>query len=268
MLSTIDLNDIASDETCQFLKSIQPDTGIYKNNYEYACYISLYLFALKFCAGKKILDAACGFGYGSYLLSTSAKQVFGIDLDETRINYAREKYGNDNIQYFVSDVTVTEFEKDSFDTIVSIETFEHISPDDAEKFLDEVKRLLKPGGIFIMSTPNRPVFDQITRVEDHINEVDVEELHELISKHFNSVEFYHQRKNVINEMKAYYSVIKMDRFKLRQLFPKKLRKLVNRFVAKDVTRDIDTLLPTVQVQKADSLDDVKLAPIQIVVGRK
>ncbi len=268
MLSTIDLKNIASDETSQFLKGIQPDTGIYKNNYEYACYISLYLFALKFCADKKVLDAACGFGYGSYLLSTSAQQVFGIDLDENRITYAREKYGNDNIQYFVKDVTDTKFESNSFDTIVSIETFEHIRPEQAVKFIEEMKCLLKPGGVFILSTPNKPVFDQITRVEDHINEVDVEELQALMSHHFSEIEFYHQRKNVINEMKAYYSVIKMDRFKLRQLFPKKLRRLVNRFVAKDVTRDIDTLLPSVQVQKADKLDDVKLAPIQLVVGRK
>lgn len=268
MLSELDLKDIQSEKTYRFLKAIQPDTGIYKNNYEYACYISLYLFAHQFSVGKKTLDAACGFGYGSYLLCTNAEQVFGIDLDESRIKYAGEKYGSDNIQYFEKDVTDTKFESNSFDTVVSIETFEHIRPDQAIQFLEEMKRVLKPGGVFILSTPNLPVFDQITLVEDHINEKDVDELHAMMSQNFSSVEFYHQRKNVINEMKAYYSVIKMDRFKLRQLFPKKLREFVNKFVAKDVTRDIDSLLPTLQVQKADSLDDVKLAPIQVVVCKK
>jgi len=267
MLSKIDLSDIGNEQTIRFLKQIQPDHGIYKNNYEYACYIALYLFAHPFCAGKKVLDAACGLGYGSYLLATTARHVDGIDIDAARIGYAREKYLSDNIHYAVSEVTDTQFESDRFDVVVSIETFEHLRPELADSFLMEVRRILKPDGIFILSTPNKPVFDQITRVEDHINEMDVDSLHALLTKHFASVQMYHQRKNVLNEMKAYYAVIKMDRFRLRQLLPKRLRKFVNRIVARDVTRDIDAILPTVIVQKAESLDEVKLAPIQVVVCR-
>ncbi|MFZ5516358.1 MAG: class I SAM-dependent methyltransferase [Candidatus Zhuqueibacterota bacterium] len=265
MLSKIDLNDIGNERTIRFLKQIQPDSGIYKNNYEYACYIALYLFAHRFCAGKNVLDAACGLGYGSYLLATTACHVEGIDIDESRIAYAREKYGSGSVRYAVSEVTDTPFENDSFDVVVSIETFEHLRPEQAVLFLSEVKRILKPDGIFILSTPNKPVFDQITRVEDHINEMDVDSLRELFARHFTSVQMYHQRKNVLNDMKAYYSVIKMDRFKLRQLFPRRLRKFVNRFVARDVTREIDSILPTVLVQKAESPDEVKQAPIQLVV---
>ena len=71
---TIDLHN-PNNDAIDFLKSLQPKTGIYKNTYSYACYVALYLFTLSYCRHKIVLDAACGYGYGSRILSTAADFV-------------------------------------------------------------------------------------------------------------------------------------------------------------------------------------------------
>lgn len=269
MLSEIKPNLIDdTEEAITFLKTIQPDTGIFQNNYSYACYVSLYLFALQFCSDKLVLDAASGLGYGSYILSTTAKQVIGIDLLAEKIKYANINYHHYNIEFIPMNVVDTSFHNEYFDSIVSVETFEHIPKEHSVSFIEEMKRILKAGGYFILSTPNRPIHTQITKTIDHVNEVDVDELYELLHPRFNICKFYYQRKKILEEMKTFYSIIKIDKFKLRQIFPQKLRQIINRFIAKDLTKDIDELLPTLQVHEANSLNDVKDAVIQVVVCQK
>ncbi len=69
-------------------------------------------------------------------------------------------------------------------------------------------------------------------------------------------------------MKTFYSIIKADKLNLRFLIPKPVRFMINKLIAKDLTRDIDELLPVLQVHKANSIDDVKDAVIQVVVCQK
>ena len=269
MLSEINVDIFENkQETIKFLKDIQPKTGIFKSNYSYGCYVGLYLFALQFCKDKNVLDGASGLGYGSYILTTKAKNVIGVDLLENNISNAAKNYKRDNLKFLSMDLTKTEFKNESFDTIVSIETFEHIPKKFSILFIDEMIRILKPGGKFIISTPNKPIYDAIAKTPDHVNELDVDELHQLLSSRFEKCEFYYQRKNVLKEMKAFYSIVKIDKFKIRQLIPKRLRQFVNKFIANDLTKDIDELLPNLLVHKADSLDDVKNAVKQIVVCEK
>lgn len=113
-----------------------------------------YRFSQKFVKNKRVLDAACGAGFGSKMLQAAgASHVLGIDIDEACLENARKTYGHDQISYTYGNVNKLELEDKSFDIIVSFETIEHI--DDGSVWIKESARLLKDDGFFIVSTPNR-----------------------------------------------------------------------------------------------------------------
>ena len=136
-----------------------------------------------------ILDLGCGVGYGTYLLSQVAKNIIGIDISEEAINYANENYGALNCQFMVYDGMQTNYYDESFDVIVSFQVIEHVVND--IQFISEAYRLLKPGGTFFLTTPNKifrlfPLQKPWNRF--HIREYYPYELSELLSKSFNNVE--------------------------------------------------------------------------------
>lgn len=263
-----DSTSATAPELIQFLKSIQPGSGLFKSDYSYATYISLYLFAMHYCEGMEVLDAASGLGYGSLVLARKAKSVVGIDLLPENTEHASATYATGTVSYQTMDATELDFPDASFDRVVSIETFEHVPKEKADLFLSEFKRVLRPGGLLILTTPNRPIHSAITRTPDHVNEVSVDELEASLSGKFSSVEFYYQRKGAFNEMKTFYSVVRTDRLRIRRIIPRRVRNWVNRFVAKDITSDLASLLPVLAVKKAESLDDVRESIIQAVVCGK
>jgi len=102
----------------------------------------------------RILDAACGTGYGSDILKRSAAQVTGIDIEADAIEYARAKYGTDRCTFQVSNVVeMSSIAPKQFDSVVSFETIEHV--DQPLLFLQNIRRVLKQNGILIISTPNK-----------------------------------------------------------------------------------------------------------------
>ena len=120
-------------------------------------HITRYLFAAKFVAKKQILDVGCGSGYGSDILANSgATKVIGIDISDDAISYCKKHYARKNLKFEQGDCTSLLYKDNSFDVIVAFELIEHI--DKEQKFLSEVKRLLKNNGIFILSTPNKNTY--------------------------------------------------------------------------------------------------------------
>ena len=102
----------------------------------------------------KILDCACGTGYGSAILKEAVSQVVGVDIDQEAVHYATSKYGASSINFKQADVTqMKSLEKNSFDAAVSFETIEHIS--EPLLFLENIHALLKSNGLLIISTPNK-----------------------------------------------------------------------------------------------------------------
>jgi SAM-dependent methyltransferase len=143
-----------------------------------------YLLAREYAHGKRVLDIPCGEGYGSHLLAGVADSVVGVDISNEAVAHASEKYRKQNLQYIAASGTQMPLPDASFDFIVSFEMIEHIH--EQEAFLREVNRLLKPDGVFLISSPNRPEYSDKTgyKNEFHVKELDKEELHQQLLQHW------------------------------------------------------------------------------------
>lgn len=116
-------------------------------------HLDRYKFAKKYCHDKRVLDGACGTGYGSAILGETAQDVVGIDCADDAINYANNTYASEKIHFQKAFVESTPFQSDSFDVVVSFETIEHtLCP---KSHMMEIARLLEPQhGLAILSVPN------------------------------------------------------------------------------------------------------------------
>jgi SAM-dependent methyltransferase len=143
-----------------------------------------YLLAREYAKGKRVLDIPSGEGYGSHLLASVAESVVGIDIAPNAVAHASEKYRRDNLSYLAGSGTQVPLPDASFDFIVSFEMIEHIH--EQKEFLAEVNRLLKPDGVFLISSPNRPEYSDKTgyKNEFHVKELNQEELRSQLSALF------------------------------------------------------------------------------------
>ena len=156
-------------------------------------HLARYAFAAEFVSGKSVLDVACGSGYGSsYLFDKGARVVIGGDISAEAIEIAGMSYRRPGGGFVLLDATRLPFADNSFEVIVSMETIEHL--EQYERYLGECKRVLKGGGIFICSTPNRGHgIPEITSFgPDHVHEFYLEEFQGLLSGTFTETQFYAQ----------------------------------------------------------------------------
>ena len=112
-----------------------------------------YLFARRFSGNKKVLDAACGTGYGSALLGENAREVIGVDIASEAVEYARGHYASAHVHFGQADGLTLPFASGQFDFVVAFEIIEHLEK--PEEFLKELRRVLNPNGLLLLSTPNR-----------------------------------------------------------------------------------------------------------------
>jgi len=164
-----------------------------------------YHFAAPIVAGRDVLDIACGTGYGSALLAQHAARVTGADLAQPAIDHARARYAAvPNLEFRQADCAALPFPDGSFDAVVSFETLEHIAAQEA--FLDEVRRVLRPAGLLILSCPNRVEYTDKRGVtnEFHVRELYRDELAALIAPRLPHSAWYGQRP-------SFYSVVWPER---------------------------------------------------------
>ncbi|MFC1796467.1 class I SAM-dependent methyltransferase [Pseudomonadota bacterium] len=154
-----------------------------------------YAFALSLVANKKVLDAACGEGFGAALLAGKATNVQAIDFDTATIEHANRRYGaSENLVFRQADVTVLDALPDeSFDVIVSFETLEHVMEHD--RMLAGFQRLLNPGGVLLISTPDKANYsDAVGTVNPHhVRELYFDEFSNLLDKYFPAKKIYTQK---------------------------------------------------------------------------
>lgn len=155
----------------------------------YVEHFSRYFFAEQFVKDKIILDIACGVGYGSlYLREKGAKIVYGVDISQDAIDYAKSKYYKNGIEFKVGNAENIPLENSMFDIIVSFETIEHLK--DEKRFLQEVKRVLKKNGLAIFSTPNALVYPKGNMY--HTREFTTEDLNKLLLQYFKNIKPFFQ----------------------------------------------------------------------------
>lgn len=142
-----------------------------------------YAITLPFIRNKKILDIACGEGYGTNLMAEYARSAIGVDISRETIEHAATKYLKSNLSYFEGSAIDIPLKNSSIDVVVSFETLEH-HPHHEEMML-EVKRILTPGGVLIISTPERDNYKKIDKDNPfHVKELNFGEFKSLIKKHF------------------------------------------------------------------------------------
>ncbi|NLF02269.1 MAG: class I SAM-dependent methyltransferase [Anaerolineales bacterium] len=111
-----------------------------------------YRLAQRYVQGRRVLDAACGVGYGSAMLQQAgAASVLGVDYKLAALQYARQHYHCPGVCFAQADLDCFDWPTGAFDAVVSLETIEHLR--DPLGFVERVWKRLPPGGIFALSTP-------------------------------------------------------------------------------------------------------------------
>ena len=118
-------------------------------------HLSRYALAAPACVGKRVLDIACGEGYGSaFLKDRGAASVTGVDISEEAISNAKRRFGQNGAKFKVGDALDSSswHSGSAYDAIVCFETIEHVSS--PERLLEILRDLLAPNGILLISCPN------------------------------------------------------------------------------------------------------------------
>ena len=142
-------------------------------------HIHRYKFASNFIGpNDKVLDGACGSGYGSSIMSSSGANVVGIDANHEAIKFASQHYSTRSVEFMVGEIGKLQFLDGVFDVIVSIETLEHLPNSICREYLQDIGCWLKQGGVFIASSPMLRYRDGKPYVTNpyHINEMPRDEL--------------------------------------------------------------------------------------------
>lgn len=153
-----------------------------------------YHFAARWCEGRRVLDVACGEGYGTALLARHGAHVTGIDISPEAIAHARASYATlANAAFVQAPCTALPLADASVDVAVSFETIEHIA--EQAEFLAELARVLTPEGVLVLSCPNKLEYSD---KRDYANEFHVKELYRgeleaLVAARFAHLAWYGQR---------------------------------------------------------------------------
>lgn len=162
-----------------------------QNHYEH---LQRYYFAAKFATGRKVLDLGSGEGYGADILALVANETTGVDISPEAVDWANQKYRRPGLTYVCGSATEIPIPCESaFDLVVCFEMIEHIA--DHHALLREVKRLLKPEGLLIISTPNKAVYSDAPHYQNpfHVRELYVSEFQQLIGNYFPYASYMGQR---------------------------------------------------------------------------
>jgi len=152
-----------------------------------------YAFAGQYVFGKDVLDVACGSGVGTSLLrEAGARCVWGLDIDPKAIAFAKARYGD--CEFAQSDATSLCLANSSVDVVVSFETLEHLK--DPRKFLLECRRVLRPEGTLVCSTPNLEISRWGLGNPFHVREFSPREFKGLVESIFSSAELFGQRNRM------------------------------------------------------------------------
>ena len=137
---------------------------------------------------NKVADIGFGTGFGTHLLNVNAKEVYGYEIDENAIQFAKAVFPFRNLHYEYGDI-VKGISGQEFNYIVMIDVLEHIK--DEKSALENVKKMMAKDGTLILSTPNR--LSRYRKGESHVREYAPKELEGILKRHFVSVSIRNYR---------------------------------------------------------------------------
>jgi SAM-dependent methyltransferase len=158
-----------------------------------------YHFVAPMARARRVLDVACGEGYGSALLADAAAAVTGVDISPAAITHARNAYAaKTNLKFVEASCDKLPFDDGVFDLVVSFETLEHIDAQD--EFFAEVRRVLDRNGVFMVSTPDKAEYSDKRgyKNEFHVKELYGGEFERLIARHFTRCRLLFQRNAFVS----------------------------------------------------------------------
>jgi SAM-dependent methyltransferase len=175
-----------------------------EENYWYRRHLAVYRWIAARCGGLRVVDMACGEGYGSAVLAEHAAEVTGVDANPEAHEHARLRYGGAGLRFERG--LVEDWDDGApWDAIVFLQTIEHVI--DPAAMLRRFGRLLAPGGVAYVSTPNRltlaPAGADRSDNPWHVREYTPEEYRDLVAPAFGSVELlglFHARKLRAHEL--------------------------------------------------------------------
>ena len=161
-------------------------------------HLDRYRFACEFIEDKVILDCASGTGYGADLMFHlgRAKEVYGVEINSESCAYAKQVYGSNNVHFKTGSILDLPFDNEKFDIFTSFETIEHV--ENEAKQLSEVKRVLKKGGLYILSTPND--WDSNISNPFHVRTYTYDSLTKSIGQEFKILKIYNQNSGTKNRI--------------------------------------------------------------------
>ena len=153
-----------------------------------------YAWCARLVEGKDVLDIACGEGYGSAMLAHRARSVKGVDIAGDAVAHASATYqGIHGLEFMQGNAAEIPLDDNSVDVVVSFETIEH--HDRHREMLSEIRRVLRPDGLLVISSPNRVVYSELAghHNEFHVKELDFAEFDAVLQEQFDDICYFGQR---------------------------------------------------------------------------
>lgn len=181
-----------------------------------------YEYASAYVKNKITADIGCADGYGTQFLADYSNKTTGVDYSNETVKIANEKHKNKtNLKFISSSVPPLPFEDNSLEVLTAFQFIEHI--EDRLGFIKEVKRVLKPGGIFLCSTPNIKM--SIARNPFHVHEYTFDEMKKEAGSIFDKIELYGVQGN--SKVNKYYEdnakwakkILKLDPLGIHKILP-------------------------------------------------
>jgi SAM-dependent methyltransferase len=177
-----------------------------EENYWFRRHLVVYEWIAQRVGGQRVVDMACGEGYGTAVLARGAAHVTGVDANPEAHEHAKAKYEGERVS-IVRDLIETY--REPADAVVFLQTIEHLH--DASAALRHFGSMLEPGGAVYVSTPNvltlAPEGADRSDNPFHIHEYRAEEFRQLCAGVFGEVELhglYHARKLRVHEVAIRY----------------------------------------------------------------
>jgi SAM-dependent methyltransferase len=152
-----------------------------------------YLLVREWCRDKDVLDVASGEGYGTALIAQVARSAVGVEIASDAVAHATNSYIGENLCFIQGDARVLPLGDASCDVVVSFETIEHFA--EQQRFLKEARRVLRPNGMLVVSTPDRDNYSPPDTPANpyHVKELSGAEFEALLRSHFAEVSILLQR---------------------------------------------------------------------------